>query len=150
MRLHEKWAVALQGMRLKHPNRVSKTVLTLDTAPEPMLIFALDKHHCSVDDHVIEGFTVSCITLAYWPGLTLARIWMAAAWVGYLQHEALEGVLAPDGTRVLDPHGPGFADRGLRQGVPAVLTPESLRASLCAVMCRKDADALIAKYADSE
>lgn len=144
MSLYVQWAGALSGMVLRHPNRVSDTAFQLSQDVEPVLVLTLDRHLCSVDDHAMEDFTIGCVRLTYFPGPELARIWLAAAWAGYLQHESLELVLGPDGQRVLDPHGPGFADRGLRQGVPPVLTPETLRASLAVVMSRRDADALIA------
>lgn len=142
------WRSALADVRIRHPNRESRVNVTVDDQPGgPVLLLSLDKTTDSRDPSVtISPFMISCVRLTYFPGVDLARKWLAAAFAGYVQHEALELVTVGDlVTRPLDPHEPPFTyDKGLRQGLPTVLTPASLAASLAVVMPVDAVEALLA------
>lgn len=135
MTLLEKWRGAMADVQLKHIDPTCTPIITVygDDA-RPTLIVVVGNCRDTTDQEMRRSLTVSCVALTYWPGATLAQQWIAAAWAGYIQHEALELVLVA-GIRPLDPHGPGFIfDRGLRQGFPAELTPETLERTLTLVM----------------
>jgi hypothetical protein len=140
------WRDAIAPMRLRHPNRTSVVRLRLIDAATPLLVFSLDKTtDTTAPDRELCNFQISTVTLTYFPGVALAQAWVAAAWVGYLQHEALELVTVGDlVTRPLDPHAEGNDyDRGLRTGLPIVLTPATLYEALVAVMPRRVAQRLV-------
>lgn len=145
MILAEQWRAALADVVIRHPNRESRVFVTI--SDEAMLMLSLDATRDSRDpNHVMTPFVISNVQLTYFPGERLARQWLAAAWAGYIQHEALELVTIGGTTkRPLDPHQPPFVfDRGLRDGLPVELTPETLISSLAAVMPRETAEALCA------
>ena len=148
MDLATQWRSALADVRIRHPNRESRVNVTIDDQPDgPVLLLSLDQTRDSRDpEKIISPFMISCVRLTYFPGVKLARQWLAAAFAGYIQHEALELVTIGDyETRPLDPHLPPFTyDRGLRHGLPPVLTPQSLAASLAAVMPIEAVEALLA------
>lgn len=141
------WRDALAPMVIRHPNRTSQVRLRLIDGTCPLLVFSLDQTTDTTNpDRVMRDFQISTVSLTYFPGDRLARAWVAAAWVGYLQHEALE-LVTIDGLveRPLDPHlEPHDYDRGLRVGLPIALTPTTLCEALVAVMPRRIAARLVA------
>jgi len=143
--LTQQWASALQDVVVRHPTD-EPVILALVNAEQPVLRVALAKTRDSRDpSNLMCGFVISNVTLSYFPGVKLARQWLAAAWSGYIQHEALElctvgGLL----DRPLDPHAEPFQyDRGLRDGLPVVLTPQTLERALRVVMEPEHARALM-------
>lgn len=145
------WAGALRDLVLRHPNRTSTPILELLDGDPPSLSIALDKTFDSTSDdaEMARPFRISTVKLSYWPGVRLARAWIAAAWAGYLHHEALELVTVGDlSTRPLDPHeAPFLFDRGLREGLPVDLTPETLTRALATAMPSHVAEKLVTEWA---
>lgn len=145
--LGARWSAALAKVVVRHPNRESRVIVRVSEGDPPVLHLALDATRCTADpDRIRAPFTISDVTLTYFPGEQLAQTWLAAAWAGYLQHEALELVTLGDdlNARVIDPHAPPYTfDRGLRQGLPVVLTEDTLFQTLIAVMPRSAARALV-------
>jgi hypothetical protein len=134
--LTRQWAGALQDVIVRHPTG-EPVLLELIDAECPVLKVALAKTRDSRDpSNLMCGFVISNVTLSYFPGADLARKWLAAAWAGYAAHEACEAVtIGGLVERPLDPHEPPFYfDRGLRDGLPVTLTPETLEKALCVVM----------------
>lgn len=147
--LFAQWRDALSSMKIEHLNLESVVEVKIMDERPPLLQFGLDWTRDTVTGKRRDRFIVSSVRLAYFPGAPLARAWLAAAFAGYCLHEALE-LVSVDGVRPLDPHeeithghrlDPHPYDRGLRDGFPLVLTPESLIRSLCVVM---DEDAALA------
>ncbi len=136
--LHNQWRDALKPMIIRHPNRVSTVHLTLADGGEPMLKFSLDKAFDTTD--LTKMFRaelhISTVCLKFFPGTVLAQAWIQAAWVGYLQHEAMELVTIGNlATRPLDPHNVTMMyDRGLREGLPTNLTPQSMIRAFTVIM----------------
>jgi hypothetical protein len=129
--LTRQWADALEGVVVRHPNRSIELILTLEDGPMPCLTFELDKNLNSDDDEVIAPFNIVNVRLTYFPGVMLARQWLAAAWGCFLQHEALELVTVGDPReRVLDPHLKRSRLDVFHRGFPFRLTPESLLIAL--------------------
>lgn len=146
--IKEQWASALQGLDVRHPRADSAPSLVLLDGDPPVLQVSVKMHVSTVDDTPILELPISSVRLCIWPGVTLARQWLAAAWAGYLQHEALELVTVGERTeRPLDPHAEPYAtnpyNRGLRDGFPVELTWLSLRRALCVVMHDSDAQRLL-------
>lgn len=143
------WRDALAALEVRHPNGRSHVVLEIDSNDPPRLYVGLDETWCTLTGERKAPFAISTVTLTYFPGARLAQQWFAAAFSGYLQHEALELVtLAGDrNARVLDPHAEPYAtnpvNRGLRDGFPVELTPASLLDTLALVMPRADAVRLV-------
>lgn len=147
------WERALRPLVVRHPNRESQAVLTLIDGTAPSLQVALDKTVDSRDPTIeMRRFIISNVKLTFWPGEFLARAWFAAAWGGYIQHEALELVTIGDTvTRPLDPHAPPYTcDRGLREGLPVELTPATLLSSLAVVMHRDAARRMVQEHGGDE
>lgn len=147
MTILEQWRDALALVVLRHPNGRSVPVLRLLDGDPPQLYVGLDETTCTSDpSKTMRDFAISCVALTYFPGARLARMWLAAAWCGYLGHELLE-LVTVDGCAVLDPHAEPYAtnpcNRGLRDGLPVQLTPESLIAALGVVMDKADAVSLV-------
>jgi hypothetical protein len=143
--LAHRWAVALQPCIVRHPSG-AVVRLTLTDGAVPVLRIELDEHRDSRDPaRIMRRFIYSNVSLTYFPGARLAREWLAAAWSGAMQHEALELVTVGNLVdRPLDPHAEPFAfDRGLRDGLPVHLTPETLERALCVVMAPEAARALM-------
>lgn len=133
--LIEQWQEALDGMRFRHADREVTPVFSLGSGEHPSLHVSMRNIRDSVTDERMGSLSISSIELTYFPGLTVARRWLAAAFAGYLQHESLELVTLADGTRPIDPHGGNpDLDRGLRHGMPVKLTPETLLKTFEAVM----------------
>lgn len=148
--LTQQWADALRDVVIRHPNGRSKTIVTLIDAPEPTLMLWLDETRDSRDGSKrMPRFVISNVRLTFFPGVELARKWLAAAFSAYCLHEAQECVTIGDFvTRPLDPHadlGDGFYgyDKGLRDGLPVALTRETMRRTLDVVMYPEAADALM-------
>lgn len=140
------WYRALYHVDVRHPNGHSNCVLRVIDGDPPQLYVGLDETTCTRDGHVMRDFAISTIKLLYWPGERLARMWFAAAWIGYLQHEALE-LVTVSGMPVLDPHAEPYPtnplNRGLRAGFPVELTPDTLFRTLLLVMDEPDAIATV-------
>lgn len=140
------WADALGDLEVRHPNGRSKVVLRVSEADPPELYVGLDETTCTLTGETKRDFAISTVRLHYWPGKRQAQMWLAAAFAGYCQHEALELVtLAGDRARkVLDPHrhpyGTNPVNRGLRIGFPTDLTPVSLRATMLLVLAADDVE----------
>lgn len=139
------WREALGGLEVRHPNGRSRVVLLVHDGDPPQLHVGLDETTCTATGETKCDFTISTVRLPYFPGERLARAWLAAAWAGYCQHEALELVTLADDRSVkpLDPHTEPYitnpVNRGLRDGFPVVLTPDTLLDTLALVMPRADA-----------
>lgn len=143
--LTRRWADALDGVIVRHPNRGITPMFTLHDAPEPSLAFELDANPSSDADETISPFRITNVRLSFFPGVRAARAWLAAAWGCFLQHEALELVTVGDlRTRVLDPHATrATLDYVFHTGLPFTLTPESLLAALATAIPRADAEQLV-------
>lgn len=131
----DQWRHALAGMVIRHLDREATPVFEVVGDQRPSLHVRVMGAVDTVTHQRMGSLAVSSVELTYFPGLRLAEVWLAAAWAGYMQHEALELVTRKDGSRPLDPHGGDASlDRGLRCGLPVRLTPLTLVDSLCAVM----------------
>lgn len=129
------WRRALESLEIRHPNGRSNVVLRVDDGGS--LFIGLDETSCTLTGEPKKNFAISTVKLTFFPGVRLARAWMAAAWCGYLQHEALE-LVTVGGRAVLDPHAEPYAtnpfNRGLRDGMPVVLTARTMVDTLALVM----------------
>jgi hypothetical protein len=137
--LADQWRTALARLVVRHPNGFSTPIIRVHYGNPPVLHVGLDVAQCTATRERILDFTVSNVKLSFFPGTDLARAWLAAAWVGYLQHEALELVTIDDfQTKVLDPHAEPYAanpvNRGLREGFPLELTHSTMVKTLALVM----------------
>lgn len=138
--LAARWRSALSALDVRHPNGRSNVVLRIIDADPPELYVGLDATTCTLTGAVKQDFAISTVKLLYWPGERLAQAWFAAAWTGYLSHEALELVTmrGDRSAKVLDPHAEPYQsnplNRGLRDGFPVELTPKSLFNTLLLVM----------------
>lgn len=147
MTIAEQWRAALADVRIRHPNPEYPVTLTIhdDGVLQIGLAWTRDSRDPS---NIIRDFVVSNVRLTYFPGVRLARKWLAAAWAGYTQHEALELVTVGDlETRPLDPHEDPYTtcpwNRGLRDGFPVELTPSSMIDALAVVMDHDAARVLV-------
>ena len=126
------WRSALADLEVRHPNGRSNVVLRVTDGDPPELYVGLDETTCTLTGETKRDFAISTVKLLYWPGCRIAQAWLAAAWSGYCQHEALELVTARGdrGRKVLDPHAEPYAtnmlNRGLRVGFPPELDPVTL------------------------
>jgi hypothetical protein len=131
------WRAAIADVRLRHPNGRSTPILRISSGTPPEMYVGLDATTCTLTGKLMVDFSISTIVLTYWPGVRVAQMWMAAAWVGYLQHEALE-LATVGGRAIIDPHAEPYAsnpaNRGLRYGMPPVLTPITLAQTLALVL----------------
>lgn len=133
--LGERWRDALSGMKLRHLDRGCTARWSIDDGESPYLSLAVIGAVDTVTDLRMDSLAISSVQLTYFPGRRLAQAWLAAAWAGYMQHEALELVTLADGSRPLDPHGGDVTlDRGLRCGLPTRLTPTTLLDTFLVVM----------------
>jgi hypothetical protein len=143
------WFEAVHRLEIRHPNGRSKPILRVIDGDPPQLYVGLDETMCTLTGAVKRDFAISTVKLAFWPGMRLAHMWLAAAWAGYCQHEALELVtLAGDrASKPLDPHAEPYetnpCNRGLRDGFPVELTLDTMVETLALVMPRDDAHALV-------
>ena len=146
--LTRQWADALEHVIVRHPNRSVKLLLLLEDERTPRLTFSLEANPSSNTDEVITPFNIVNVRLTYFPGVTLARQWLAAAWGCFLQHEGLELVTVGDfKNRVLDPHGTRARLDVFHVGFPFDLTPESLFLALAQAVTAEEAHKLIASEA---
>ena len=134
------WADALSGVVIRHPNPGAQPCVHLDGGEHEvsLTLMVYDTIDTATGEpHQRNPLMISTVRLTFFPGDRLARQWMAAAWAGLLQHEALE-LVTFDGRAVLNPHAEPYPvcpwNRGLRDGMPVELTPESLRKALAVVM----------------
>lgn len=124
------WFVALSAIDARHPNGISRTRMLISR--DAVLRVEVDRILDTRDllTEMRSPFVISCVRLACWPGERRAQEWFAAAWAGYIQHEALE-LVTVDGLPVLDPHAEPYAtnpwNRSLRDGFPPVLTEQTMR-----------------------
>lgn len=127
-----KWATALADLEVRHPNGRSQVVLRVIEGDPPELYVGLDETTCTLTGETKRDFAISTVKLTYWPGVVLAQQWFAAAWVGYLQHEALELVTARGdrSRKALDLRETNPLNRGLCVGFPVELEPTSLAETL--------------------
>ena len=131
------WFVALSAVDARHPNGLSRTRLLI--SPDAVLRVEVDRIRDTRDlsTEMRSPFVISNVRLAYWPGERRAQEWFAAAWAGYVMHEALE-LVTVDGRAVLDPHAEPYAtnpaNRCLRDGFPPVLTEASLERAMGVVL----------------
>lgn len=143
MTIAEQWRAALDGVEVRYPDPCKRPVIQLH---DDVLLVMVEGQKCNVTGTPFPKFVVSNVRLKYFPGDDLARKWLAAAWAGYLQHEALE-LVSWRGTRPLDPHTEPYPthpfNRGLYDGLPTELTPTTLRRTLEVVMSPSAADELI-------
>lgn len=142
----EQWYDALEGVIVRHPDR--RNTVKLELLSGPSLSISMDKVTSTVSEELWSPFQISTVKLSYFPGVDLARKWLAAAWAGYCAHEALELVTVGDWkTRPLDPHEEPYPtnpyNKGLRDGFPVELTPETLRLSLLLVMSPEQVSVLM-------
>jgi hypothetical protein len=148
--LAESWWQALAPLVIRHPNGHSRVVLRINDGSPPSLYVGLDETTCTRDGHVMRDFAISTVALTYFPGEARARQWFAAAFSGYLMHEALE-LVTLGGKAVLDPHEEPYntnpVNRCLRDAFPVELTPATLARTLALVMPTEHArlDAAIAR-----
>lgn len=145
--LTRQWADALEHVVVRHPNRAITPLLTLDDDAVPNLHLELDKNPSSDADEVIAPFRITNVRLTFFPGVSLAQKWLAAAWGCFLQHEALELVTVGGLTvRALDPHeNRARLDHVFHTGLPFTLTPETLLAALATAIPRAEAQSMIEK-----
>jgi hypothetical protein len=149
----EQWRDALRGLVIRHPNPAARPLLFVELAAvDPILFLSISNHRDTgeANSPAWDSFTISNVRLTFFPGARLARLWVAAAWSGYLQHEALE-LVTVDGVPPLNPHEEPYEtnpwNRGLRDGLPPVLTRETMIDALAVVMNREHAVRLIAEAA---
>jgi hypothetical protein len=144
-----RWREAMAGIEVRHPNGRSRAILRVDDGDPPSLYVGVDLTWCTLTGEPKYDFAISTVRLMCSASIELARKWVAAAWAGYCQHEALELVTLADdrSAKVLDPHAEPYVtnpfNRGLRAGFPAVLTPETMLDTLALVMPIEDAERLM-------
>ncbi len=135
----EQWREALDELKVVHPDRRCTPILNL--VPNPLrLEVSLDRAWSTRTGEFLRSpFKISTVYLTFFPGKKLAQQWFAAAWAGYLQHEALEYTSAGS-ANPLDPHTEPYDtnpfNRGLRDGFPVELTVATLHKALETVMSR--------------
>lgn len=143
------WADALAPLVIRHPNPTARPTVTLSNADDVALLTlevgdTLDTR--TGEPHAANPLLISQVRLSYFPGAALARVWLAAAWAGLAQHEALELVTANDRI-ILNPHAEPHREtpwnRGLRDGLPVDLTPETLVRALAVVMPLEVAESFV-------
>ncbi len=143
--LAQQWLGALRDMIIRHPDPRSVVELDLIAGAPPRLAFRLDVGHDTTNpERELRPLMVSTVDLTYFPGVKLARAWVAAGWTSYLMHEALELVTVGDFVlRAIDPHTNEEQDKCIRDGLPTVLTPETLKTALLLVMRPTLLDAML-------
>ncbi len=146
--LTRQWADALEDVIVRHPNRAISLILTLEDGRQPCLTFELDHNPSSNSDEIMSPFNIVNVRLTFFPGVELARQWLAAAWACFLHHEALELVTVGDAkTRVLDPHETRARLDVFHVGFPFQLTPKTLFAALVQAVSQPEAEKLMPGYA---
>lgn len=132
--LFRQWREALSEIKVVHPDRRCTPMVALESGDPPRLTVGLDKAWSTRTGKFLRSpFIISNLSLTFFPGKKLAQQWFAAAWAGYLQHESLE-LTTVDGENILDPHENDIYNRGLRDGLPAILTPDAMFDALLTVM----------------
>lgn len=131
------WFVALSAIDARHPNGLSRTRLLISR--DAVLRVEVDRILDTRDlaTPMRSPFVISCVRLTFFPGEGAARAWFAAAWAGYVMHEALE-LVTVDSKAILDPHAEPYAtnpaNRCLRDGFPPALTPETMARAMRVVL----------------
>lgn len=143
--LRELWESAIASMSVKH---VDPTVrvdwMMLGSPDEPRLQIKVIGARDSRDQERRMDIHVHTMNLRMWPGLTIARTFLACAWATYFQHEALE-LCHVDDELVWDPHrAPYVYDQGFRGGMCVDVSPESIERTLSIVMGAENARRLLA------
>lgn len=137
------WRRALAGLRVRHPDPAGRP--RFHVTDDGVLHVGCGNVHDTLTGD-LRDLPICSVRLTFFPGDDLARQWFAAAWAGYLSHEALE-LVTHDGAPPLDPHAEPYelnpCNRGLRDGFPNHLTPESLLRTLEVVMPPDAARALV-------
>ena len=148
MSIVSQWRAALADLVVRYPERE----VHVDVQDDGVLRIYFDSQRCAVTGKELPGFCISNVSLDCFPGAYLARAWVAAAWAGYLAHEALE-LVTYHGQRVLDPHADPYPEnpynRGVREALPVRLNRETLTDALCwcaIAMTREQATALVAEW----
>ena len=145
--LAQQWEEALRPMIIRHSDPRCGVWLELIADSPPRLSIRLDVAYDTTDPaKEMRPLHVSTVELTYFPGIRLARAWMAAAWTGYLMHEALELVTVGDlVTRPIDPHANDAQDKCIRDAIPTTLTRDNIRDALLVVMRPELVDAEMAR-----
>lgn len=147
--LAARWAMALRDLEVRYPDPEVWVELKLTTAEQPVFTLVVGNVMDTRSGHRKSELVISCVTLAIWPGEELCRMWVAAAWAGYLQHEALE-LVTYNLKSPLDPHEEPYEanpfNRGLRDGLPARLDGPALIKALATVMDEISATNLVRVY----
>lgn len=137
------WRSALAGLCVRHPDLAAKPYWLVDDAGY-LHVGCGAVHDTSTGQ--VRNLPICSVRLVYFPGEDLARKWFAAAWAGYLQHEALE-LVTYNGEPPLNAHAEPYVsnpyNRGLRDGFPSVLDQAALVKALAVVMDPADAEALV-------
>lgn len=132
------WYDALRDLVIRHHDpEVQVEVRVTNEDPPYLHLRVLNCVDTSVREFTrLPSLAISSVQLTFFPGVTAARAWLAAGWAGYMMHEALELVTVGGDPkqRALDPHSGPENDKGLRRGLPAVLTPETLAAAMSLVL----------------
>lgn len=160
--LFARWRDALAPVRIRHFDPLASVRVVLDASPAcaPTLRLHVDNVlDTRTADVRFRSLVVSNVRLHFFPGGMIARAWLAAAWAGYIAHEALEMVTLGDNLedRPLDPHlpfpnpfhhGPVVAikhaprfphDRGVRATLPPELTYPAMVEAFATIMPREAA-----------
>lgn len=139
----EAWREAFSGLRVRHPDPGAKPWRLF--TDDGILHVGCGNVHDTLTS-ALRDLPICSVRLTYFPGPDLARKWFAAAWAGYIQHEALE-LVTHDGVSPLNPHEEPYEtnpyNRGLRNGFPSVLTPDALQRALEVVMDPSAAEILV-------
>lgn len=146
MTMYEQWCDALAPVLIRHADPAASVRIEIGNTMPPSLTLSVENVLDNDTGERMEKLVISCVDLVYFPGTTAARAWIAAAWAGYLAHEGLEHVTA-NGNRVLDPHAEPYPtnpyNRGVRDALPVVLTPDAMHKALCVIMDADAADRLL-------
>lgn len=152
----KRWAAALKDVTVRHPNAYSQPVISITSSgPHAHIHFSVDriKDTLNPEKDMRSPFKIASVRLDIFPGEELARMWLAAAWFGYIGHETLEMVTFRGfENKVLDPHTEPYEtnpfNRSLRDGMPPILNVESLRRTLLLVADQETVDRLTRELAE--
>jgi hypothetical protein len=135
MSLRDNWVDALASMSIKHIDPTVNIEWTmLGGANDPRLQIKVIGVRDSDDQTKRRDIHVHTMNFCVWPGMVVARAFLACAWASYFQHEALE-LCSVDGVRIWDPHRPPYIwDQGFRGAMPVDVTSETIAQTLGIVM----------------
>lgn len=123
-------------MTIKHLDPTVEVKLTmLGGEDDPRLEFrALGLRDADDQNRRIPSQLIHTMNLRVWPGLDVARTFLACSWATWFQHEALEHCYV-DGVRMWDPHRPPFIyDHGFRAGMPVDVEMTAIYRTLTVVV----------------